>query len=653
MVIADQTCSAKRDWLTDFVHASVSADPVMRVRHRSFLVVHLAVIAISLALLAGLAVSGLLASPLVYAAVPWLVLPVLLILFVARTGLLIVAQILSTLAFAATATFVAAITGGLASPLVVWLVLPPIEAALSGHRRVIAVAVGASFTGAALLTLSAATGYAPLALDVPVSDGLFVAISGLAALTYAALVAFRLLNLHRELSEAAEREQQRYRLLAENVTDMLLCFGRSGNVCFATGGLTKALGVEASALLGNGFLSRINVADRPAVLRAIDEAGVRGTAQTVEMRVPIIAGHGPAGTLPGDPDGTADRTADTIWLDLRCRKAEGSDAIVAVVRDISDHKRQSLALEDARAEAEQASIAKTRFLASISHELRTPLNAVIGFSEILSQELVGPLENDKQREYVDLIHDSGRHLLSVVNDILDMSKIETGKFEIIREPFDLADLVEQTARMMESEIGKRAMTIELDIARNIGEIHADVRACRQIFLNLLSNAVKFSEHGGHIVMGLHRTDDHAAIYVADQGIGILEQDIPRLCQPFVQVHSSYDKTYEGTGLGLSMVAGLVKLHGGHLEIESALGVGTRVTVKLPIDGLALEPPETGPVTVAPIDDSMAGGHVTRDGAAREVLKARDAGENVTAEARSVAADIDAETPKPVPQRLAG
>ena len=256
---------------------------------------------------------------------------------------------------------------------------------------------------------------------------------------------------------------------------------------------------------------------------------------------------------------------------------------MAVTRDISEHRRRAEELEEARAAAECADRSKGRFLATVSHELRTPLNAIIGFSEILASDTLVRADDARRKEYAQIIHDSGQHLLGVVNTLLDLSKIESGKFEFVAEPLDLGELASASCDLMQLKAAQAGLTLARDIAREMPEIVADRRACRQIFINLLSNAVKFTPRGGCVTVSVRRESHRVLLIVADTGIGIAEEDLPKVGDPFFQAGSHYDRAHEGTGLGLSVVRGLVGLHRGTLTIESAPGEGTAVTVSLPLD----------------------------------------------------------------------
>ena len=242
----------------------------------------------------------------------------------------------------------------------------------------------------------------------------------------------------------------------------------------------------------------------------------------------------------------------------------------------------NLKLAAAVARSEAANQSKSDFLAAMSHELRTPLNAVIGFSEIMKSELLGPMSVPAYRDYVTNIHDSGTHLLSIVNDILDMAKTETGSVPLDREEFGLQEMLEQTVAMVEERAATSGLTISLDIAPEIGAMVSDKRRLKQVLLNLLSNAIKFTPAGGSITVTARRILDKVALEVADTGVGIAEQDMPVAMAPFGQVDSRLARKLEGTGLGLPLAKKFVELLGGTFHIDSKPGEGTRVGMTLPV-----------------------------------------------------------------------
>ena len=241
------------------------------------------------------------------------------------------------------------------------------------------------------------------------------------------------------------------------------------------------------------------------------------------------------------------------------------------------------ALEKARAEAERANAAKSRFLASMSHELRTPLNAIIGFSEMLTKENLLMIDARRRQDYAHLINGSGRHLLSVVNGMLDISKIETGNFEIAPEPFAPKPVIEDCCNLLALKAGEAGIEIDARLPAELEEVVADKRALNQIMINLLSNAIKFTPRGGMVAVSAKTDAQCMAVTVEDNGVGIDSEDLRRVGDPFFQAHSSYDRRRDGSGLGLSIVKGLLALHGGDMQIASRLGQGTRVTIRLPVD----------------------------------------------------------------------
>jgi cell cycle sensor histidine kinase DivJ len=218
----------------------------------------------------------------------------------------------------------------------------------------------------------------------------------------------------------------------------------------------------------------------------------------------------------------------------------------------------------------------------MSHELRTPLNAIIGFAEILDSEVTGVLAPERRREYARLIHASGQHLLEVVNGILDMSKIECGLLDIAVEPLAVGPLVDMCCEMVLGQARERGVSVSREVPAGLPELNADRRALKQILINLLSNGVKFTNRGGAVRVAVEADDRAMRFIVRDNGIGIAPADLPRLGTPFIQADAGYERRYEGTGLGLSMVKGLAGLHGGGMRIDSVLGSGTTVTVTLPL-----------------------------------------------------------------------
>ncbi|PKQ00562.1 MAG: hypothetical protein CVT73_24630, partial [Alphaproteobacteria bacterium HGW-Alphaproteobacteria-12] len=224
---------------------------------------------------------------------------------------------------------------------------------------------------------------------------------------------------------------------------------------------------------------------------------------------------------------------------------------------------------------------KSEFLANMSHELRTPLNAIIGFSEIMGSGLFGELGSPKYKEYATDIHASGTHLLELINDILDMSKIEAGRMTLEAQPLDVAEVTEESLRLVSGRADLAKVTIENELPQ-LPAVNADKRAVKQVLLNLLSNAVKFTPPGGSIHLKGGTKDGFVSIAVEDTGIGIPASAMPKIGRPFEQVESQHSKKHKGTGLGLALSRSLVELHGGTLTLESTEGVGTTVSFTLPV-----------------------------------------------------------------------
>ncbi|KEQ05263.1 sensor histidine kinase [Pseudorhizobium pelagicum] len=328
---------------------------------------------------------------------------------------------------------------------------------------------------------------------------------------------------------------------------------------------------------GQRLAELVHVSDRISLMHALDTLRQGQDAASVMVRVQRVYSAEGRQFLHACLEMTAVRRDDGELT-----------AVFAQMRDVSGEE----ALRDEAAlrvtEARSAHEAKTRFLAAVSHELRTPLNAILGFSDVLAGEYFGRLETDRQKEYVGLIRQSGAHLLAVVNTMLDMSKIEAGRYELLAEPFMIGDVIESCRAMLDLQARGRGVTLTARTAKGLGEVTADRRAVKQILINLAGNAIKFTENGGVVSIDAGLVGSDVVLTVSDTGIGIPENKLALIGQPFMQVQDDYTRQYEGTGLGLSLVKGLVALHGGRFHIESRAGEGTVVTVTLPADGAGIE-----------------------------------------------------------------
>ena len=561
------------NYVDTLVHPAAQQDALTAARHRAFIAPRLIG---SFAALASfpiyLAFRGM-PSLLEVAVFGWLIAPILIAYYLSRTGRYESAQILSSLALTALVTVVAWCTGGIGSFAAIWLVVVPLEAALSASRRVVMLASTCALIGAGLLAMLGTFGLLPPPTAVGNAHGALVSLGIISAALYASGIALGAEALARTSFWLLYAEEDRYRLLARNMTDAITRHGRNGAVLFASPAAEPLFGVRASELAGHGLFDRVHVADRPAYLTALAEAA-DGGERSVEFRIQRRE---------------ADDASTFNWVEMRCRpldrtKDSKDDAreVVAVLRDVSERKTQERALEIARAESERANAAKSHFLATMSHELRTPLNAIIGFSDMLTNESL-VLDPARKVEYARLINESGHHLLSVVNGILDMSKMETGNFEITPEPFAPAPAITSCCDILALKARDAGVEIKTRIA-DLPELMADRRAFNQILINLVSNAIKFTPRGGRISVSAFVEGKKLALVVEDTGVGIGEDDLPRIGEAFFQARASYDRRHDGTGLGLSIVKGLVRLHDGDIDIASRLGKGTRITVRLPIDG---------------------------------------------------------------------
>jgi len=288
-----------------------------------------------------------------------------------------------------------------------------------------------------------------------------------------------------------------------------------------------------------------------------------------------------------------DGTMCHIRCEGKCELDEEGDvvALFGIMQDITDRTIHERELRDAKEAAERAYAAKSQFLANMSHELRTPLNAIIGFSEMMQRQLLGPIGTDKYLDYIAGIRESGEHLLDLISDILDMSKIEAGKYELDLEEISIGKLIRLALHMVEGRALDARVKLSAEIENESLSMVADRRAVMQIILNLLSNAVKFSKEGGAVQIECSERDGYVSIRVRDNGIGIPADKLHCITKPFEQAANSYTRNHEGTGLGLAITKDLVEMHGGSLHIASTVGVGTTVTVRLPYNAYERNKPE--------------------------------------------------------------
>jgi two-component system, cell cycle sensor histidine kinase DivJ len=479
----------------------------------------------------------------------------------------------SLVLFAVLIALLSVLTSGLSSPFIFWLVLVPFEGALAGRGRAVMFSGATAVLALAAIIVVQMTGLMPPSRLPPPLE-LWLCVSLVVAIIQASLMAIAAQERHLAADEAAEAGEARYRFLAENAHDLITRHTVDGRIHYASPASSSLVGYRPEELIGRTLADLAHPDDVAIVSSAFKAAG-EGKAATVELRL-------------------ATRQGGYAWGEFRCRPAEHTgDAmgdIVAVTRDVAERKAHERELIQARDLAEDASRAKSRFLANMSHELRTPLNAILGFSEVMTHQMFGPIAA-RYVDYAQLIHESGGHLLGLINSILDMSKIEAGRFQLQPEPFDLAEVADQGLRFVRFVAERNGVTLEETIDPPARRIVADKRAVSQIMINLLSNGVKFTPRGGIVRIAATLVGDDVEISVADTGVGIDHADLNRLGQPFEQVDSEYTRTKEGTGLGLALVRALAHLHGGRMTIESLLGEGTTVRVRLPQAGAATQSPD--------------------------------------------------------------
>ncbi|WP_162906659.1 PAS-domain containing protein [Algihabitans albus] len=386
---------------------------------------------------------------------------------------------------------------------------------------------------------------------------------------------------HQRVQTALQSSEARYRLISELTSDFLYSYrigpdGRSEAEWFA-GSLPEGFALPDGE--GNGVTSwyeLIHPEDHP-ILKQRRQRLSAGELSIDELRL-------------------MNRDGSVRWFKSVARPENDPETgqlarILGAAQDITERKRAELALRAAKESAEIANRTKSEFLANMSHELRTPLNAIIGFSEIMKNEVMGPLGGRRYRAYAEDIWDSGTHLLNIINDILDVSKAEAGMLDLVEEEVRLADVAEAAHRLVRQRAESSGVKIHIALPQPLPSIWADPRRMKQILLNLLSNAVKFTPWGKRVSLRAGVDDEGSlAIEVIDQGIGISEEDLERVLEPFTQADSSLSRRHEGTGLGLPLTRALIEMHGGRLQLTSVQGEGTVARVTLPANRLVTPKP---------------------------------------------------------------
>jgi two-component system, cell cycle sensor histidine kinase DivJ len=590
------------DCLDALLHPSARYDVLTRARHRAFIAPRLLGSLVAFAAFpVYLAMRGA-PTALEVVGFSWLIAPIMLSWFLSRTGRYEGAYVLSSLALAGLVMTLAISTGGIESFAAIWLVLVPLEAALSASRRVVTFASALALACAGLLIVLGYSGVLPAPPASAALRGICMAFGVASATLYATGLAFGAESLARTSVSLLYVEEDRYRLLACNMSDVISRHRRNGEVQFISPAAEMMLRAPVARLLGHGLFDRVHVADRPAYLTALSDAARGGEERSVEFRLRRDAPQGGERSQANQGN-----SVDFIWVEMRCRPlGQNSEAaspeaeVVAVTRDVTDRKIQEQALDQARAAAEQADMSKSRFLATMSHELRTPLNAIIGFSEMIVQEDALMLDAARRKEYAQLINDSGQHLLSVVNGILDMSKMESGSFEILPEPFAPRAALLNCCNLLALKARENGIDLVTRAPDDLPVMTGDPRAFKQIILNLVSNAIKFTERDGTVTVSAAVEGPRLVLRVSDTGVGIADDDLKRIGNPFFQAGKTYQRRHEGTGLGLSIVKSLVGMHAGEMTVQSRIDEGTTVTVALPLTFMPLAEEPTNIATLTPV-----------------------------------------------------
>lgn len=463
-----------------------------------------------------------------------------------------------------------ALSGGLAGPLAGFVFLPLAAGVLLGRHLARAGALGSGVAAVAgMVSLSMAGIGEPQPMLATVS-GVLCAV--------AVTLAIGLVGRHRERrADRIEATAASTRVLLSRQPALTLVLEPSGRVAEAYGVAPAALPLDV--LSTEGLIAAVHAPDRPQLLSAIEAALSHNTRRiTVTPRLAL------------------DRRIDLILR--RVDVGEGTVRIAALCLDATTRHAREMALEAARAEAEAQNAGKSRFLAHMSHELRTPLNAVIGFSDMMRQRIFGPLP-ERYADYAQSIHEAGGHLLALINDVLDVSKIEAERYELSLEPFDARDVVSSAIALVRVQATEKGVTLSGMLPGEALAVRADERALKQITLNLLSNAIKFTPSGGVVTATLETVKDQLELVVADTGVGIAADDLRRLGRPFEQAGGA-DQRALGTGLGLALVRSLAELHGGSMTMESTVGSGTAVTVRLPVLAVTQEALPKGGAEIIPI-----------------------------------------------------
>ena len=561
-----------------WVHKSIApSDPGFR-KHKIFLT-NAVLIALAIAItlpVAALSLKPML--PVLVAGIFALTVALTSALWTSKTGKLEHAKLVLQLLLSAAVVGVVATTGEFTSPYLAFICVLPFLFSFEKKRLQISFAAGLAMVVG--LTAHFTTELQALAHSVFTTGAIHpnhTLIASVMLLIIAFVVSVKL-NKNRSLVQretAALRNQSK--LLSKNNIGLIATHDKNGGTLFVSENCRAITGTSAASLCNSGYLEKIHLQDRVVFLKALSDAAHTGNDQLCEIRM-RYKGQG-----------------QQIWkaLEVICRaersSINGRVEVVSIASDVSERNSLRSKLAAVEEEVAKSAIAQRKFLGTISHEMRTPLNAIIGFSDIMHKELFGQLESKKHREYVGLIQNSGHHLLHVVNDMFDMTRIESGKYELNIQTFKMVEIADATLDMLTPIAKKNGAQIICDVPANLPEMQADKHACQQIMINLVANAIKFSPDDGRVKITARQHGRSVRLQIKDNGIGIPSSFMPLLGKPFEQADKDLNRSFEGSGLGVSVVKGLVDLHGGNIEFSSEEGKGTTVTLTLPIRSKAARP----------------------------------------------------------------
>ncbi|MEH6754787.1 MAG: PAS domain-containing protein [Alphaproteobacteria bacterium] len=372
----------------------------------------------------------------------------------------------------------------------------------------------------------------------------------------------------KEVERVAQRHRSHLGVVIDNIPDWIYATNEDHQITLANLALARAFHTTPDEMVGKSLDQFI---DQPARVEADRAANVEVLRSGKEARMPEVS--------------TSDVFGERQWLQtikLPFVSSTGEIEVLSVTTEVTAHRRAEEVLRDAKEQAEAANRNKTEFLANLSHELRTPLNHIMGFAQVMADGSYGPHGDPRYQDYANNIHESGKHLLAILNDILDVSRLETGVWQLVEREVDINRLIQSIVRIVSERAEREGRELSVKLEDRLPNMMADERMVRQMLLNLLSNASKFTHEGGRIeVESRRREDGGVELIVSDNGVGMDEKDFATVLTPFGQVENALSRNYTGTGLGLSLVKSMIELHGGIVEIESALGEGASVKLLFP------------------------------------------------------------------------